>query len=217
MWWSLRHNCSVTNNWLPRALEESRARGFLGPGAIELQIAHSEGFALCWEGHSPTPPESFLDLGSGGGLPGLVLLERWGCRGVFVDSMEKRTKFLREVLEWAGAPSGGEVITGRAEELSRDPEFEASFDLVTARSFGPPAVVAECAVRFLKVGGVLVVSEPPDDTDRSRWNHKALTKLGLHDDGRIRHGAAYRVLVKLRPTPKGFPREVGTPGKKPLF
>ena len=217
LWWSLRHNCLVNNNWLPRALEESRARGFLGPGAIELQIAHSEGFAHCWEGHSPTPPESFLDLGSGGGLPGLVLLQRWACRAVFIDSMEKRTNFLREVLERTGAPLGGQVVTGRAEDLARDPQFASTFDLVTARSFGPPAVVAECAVRFLKIGGVLVVSEPPDDDDRSRWNHKALTKLGLHDNGRVRFGAAFRILVKVRPTPMEFPREVGTPGKRPLF
>ena len=175
----------MNNNWLPRALEESRARGFLGPGAIELQIAHSEGFAHCWEGHSPTPPESFLDLGSGGGLPGLVLLQRWACRAVFIDSMEKRTNFLREVLERTGAPLGGQVVTGRAEDLARDPQFASTFDLVTARSFGPPAVVAECAVRFLKIGGVLVVSEPPDDDDRSRWNHKSAAGSSLHGNRQI--------------------------------
>lgn len=207
----------MTNNWLPRALEESRARGFLGPGPIEAHLSHSEGFAQCWDEHSPTPPKSFLDLGSGGGLPGLVLLDHWNCRAVFVDSMEKRMNFLREVLEWPDAPTDAEVITGRAEDLARDPNLESSFDLVTARSFGPPAVVAECAVRFLRIGGVLIVSEPPDDSDRSRWNHKALTKLGLHDNGRVRHGAAFRVLVKIRPTPEEYPRAVGVPGKKPLF
>jgi len=202
---------------LPRALEESRARGFLGPGAIEPHISHSEGFALCWEEHSPTPPHRFLDLGSGGGLPGLVLLARWGCEAVFVDSMEKRMNFIREVLEMSDAPPGGTVITARAETLARDPEFEASFDLVVARSFGPPAVVAECAVRFLKIGGKLIVSEPPNDDERIRWNHKALTKLGLHDEGRVRHGAAFRVLTKVKQTPREYPREVGVPGKKPLF
>ncbi len=107
----------MNKEWLPRALEESRARGFLGPQPIEPQIMHAEGFGLCWEAIRPSPPAAFLDLGSGGGLPGLVLLERWHCRAVFLDSMVKRSKFLEEVLEWPSSPAG-EVITARAEEAA---------------------------------------------------------------------------------------------------
>jgi len=206
----------VSNDWLLRALEESRARGFLGPGAIGPQIEHSAGFAQCWQEISGLPPASLLDLGSGGGLPGLVLAERWGCRTVLVDSMVKRMNFLRETLEWPGAPKDVVVITERAEVLARDPSLESSFDLVTARSFGPPSVVAECAVRFLRLGGTLVVSEPPED-DGTRWNQKVLRTMGLEDRGRIRHGAAFRVLSKVSATPKELPRAVGVPAKRPLF
>jgi 16S rRNA (guanine527-N7)-methyltransferase len=188
----------------------------LGPQPIEPQIAHAEGFALCWEAIRPTPPAAFLDLGSGGGLPGLVLLERWRCRAVFLDSMTKRSKFLEEVLEWTNAPAG-EVITARAEEAARWPELEGAFDLVTARSFGPPSVTAECAVRFLKVGGVLVVSEPPNDAENDRWNPSGLGQLGLRDLGRSRYGTAYEVLVKEQPTKMEYPRASGTPKKRPLF
>ena len=207
----------MTTEWLYRALEESRARGFLGPGAIEPQIAHANGFFECWDDLSPAPPSSFLDLGSGGGLPGLVLLEHWRSEALFLDSMEKRTSFLREVLAYGDAPQEGEVVTGRAEELSRNPRFDGSFDLVTARSFGPPSVVAECAVRFLKVGGVLIVSEPPNDEDPSRWNSGKLSELGFDTRGRVRHGAAYQVLVKVAPTPREYPRPIGVPGKQLLF
>jgi len=207
----------VTNNWLTRALEESRARGFLGPNAIEPHIAHAEGFALCWEELNVAPPESFLDLGSGGGLPGLVLLQRWQQRAVFTDSMEKRMAFLREVLEWEGAPEGGEVLTARAEDIAWDPDLDSAFDLVTARSFGPPAVTVECGVRFLKVGGMMIVSEPPDDTETGRWNKEGLAKLGLEAKGRVRHGSAYQILIKTKATLSSYPREVGVPGKKPLF
>jgi len=207
----------VNSSWLPRALEDSRARGFLGPAPIELQIEHALGFAYCWESTHPSPPESFLDLGSGGGLPGLVLLERWGCRAVLVDSMVKRTSFLHDVLARPEAPPNGEVINGRAEELARDPLLSGAFDLVTARSFGPPAVTAECAARFLKVGGVLIVSEPPKDTGIERWNTEVLAKLGLEPQGRVRHGAAFQILTKTLPTPKEYPRGVGTPNKLPLF
>lgn len=207
----------MTQEWLPRALEESRARGFLGPGAIEPQIMHAEGFAICWEERFLSPPKSFLDLGSGGGLPGLVLLERWGCRGVLIDSMTKRIDFLSEVLGWPDSPGSGEVLLGRSESIARIPEFIESFDLVTARSFGPPAVTAECGAPFLKIGGALIISEPPDDEDVGRWSQPGLEILGMVSKGRIRHGAAYQVLIKTKETPPEFPRSIGVPRKRPLF
>jgi 16S rRNA (guanine527-N7)-methyltransferase len=207
----------VNNDWLARALEASRARGFLGPNAIEPHFAHSLGFALCWEERILTPPASFLDLGSGGGLPGLYLLDRWRCQAVFTDSMVKRAKFLEEVLAWEGAPESGSVITGRVEEIARTPDLVEAFDLVTARSFGPPAVTAECGAQFLRIGGVMIVSEPPDDTEENRWNALKLAELGLVAEGRIRHGAAYQVLIKTHRTPNEYPRGIGTPRKRPLF
>jgi len=207
----------VNKFWLPRALEESRARGFLGPNSIEPHIEHAKGFALCWEERSAEPPTAFLDLGSGGGLPALVLMERWNCRAVLTDSMEKRANFLREVLEWEGAPKGGEVITGRVEEIARRKDLVEGFDLVTARSFGPPAITAECGARFLKVGGLMIVSEPPDDSVTDRWNEEGLEKLGLESLGRIRHGAAFQILRKTRRTPDQYPRDIGMPRKHPLF
>ena len=207
----------MTTQWLYRALEESRARGFLGPQPVEVQIDHALGFERVWNDLSTTPPSRFLDLGSGGGLPGLVLFDQWRVPTTFVDSMIKRTAFLSEVLLWEGSPADGQVLTGRAEQLSREPNLEGAFPLVTARSFGPPAITAECAVRFLGVGGLIIVSEPPDDEADSRWNPAALGQLGLHLEGRVRHGAAYQVLRKIRPTPDRYPRGIGTPGKSPLF
>jgi 16S rRNA (guanine527-N7)-methyltransferase len=207
----------VNSDWLTRALEESRARGYLGPQAIEPQISHAQGFALCWEAIRVTPPADLLDLGSGGGLPGLVLLDRWRCHEVFLDSMAKRSNFLSETLAWPGAPQRGEVVIARAEEAARWPELEGKFDLVTARSFGPPAVTAECAVRFLKVGGVLIVSEPPGERSNDRWSESGLSLLGLVAQGRSRYGTAYEVLVKESTTDKEYPRPSGIPKKRPLF
>ena len=207
----------MNSKWLSSALEKSRALGFLGPNAIEPHIEHARGFVECWDSVRDYAPTEFLDLGSGGGLPGLVLLEEWQCAGVLTDSMEKRMVFLREVLEWPEAPTGGHVVTARAEDLARDPDYEEAFDLVTARSFGPPAVTAECAVRFLKVGGLLIVSEPPDDAQIDRWPTEGLEKLGLTSLGRVRFGAAYQILEKASPTPPVYPRPSGTPKKNPLF
>jgi len=61
-----------------------------------------------------------------------------------------------------------------------------------------------------------VVSEPPEE-QRDRWNEKILRSIGLQDLGGVRHGSSFHVLVKVCATPKEFPREVGVPGKRPLF
>ncbi len=158
-----------------------------------------------------------LDLGSGGGLPGLVLAMRWTCPTVLLDSMIKRTDFLREVLATPDGPRDIEVITERAESAARRPDLAESFDLVVARSFGPPAVTAECAARFLTLEGMLIVSEPPEDAGDARWPAKGLQSLGLTNHGRRRYGASFQILEKSAPTPAEFPRPIGVPGKRPLF
>jgi 16S rRNA (guanine527-N7)-methyltransferase len=124
---------------------------------------------------------------------------------------------LKEVLDWKDAPPNGEVIIGRVEEVARNPRLEDGFDLVTARSFGPPSVTAECGVRFLKVGGLMIVSEPPDDSVIDRWSQRGLALMGLESQGRVRSGSAFQILLKIAPTPPEFPRGIGTPRKKPIF
>ena len=168
-----------------------------------------------WASRRETPPSTFLDLGSGGGLPGLVLLEIWRSQAVLLDSMAKRVAFLREVLAWPDAPGRARVEEGRAEDLARSAGLEALFPLVTSRSFGPPAVTAECAARFLVVGGLLVVSEPPEREER--WSGKGLRELGLVDEGDFVHGLKFRILRKDAETPPQFPRRSGIPAKRPLF
>jgi 16S rRNA (guanine527-N7)-methyltransferase len=131
--------------------------------------------------------------------------------------MVKKTDFLREVLTWPDAPTGAQVVTERAESAARRPDMEGTFDLVTARSFARPAVTAECAARFLELGGHLIVSEPPEDPGVARWDPEGLARLGLRALGRRRHGPAFQVLVKESATPPEYPRPVGVPRKRPLF
>ncbi|MDE3008052.1 MAG: class I SAM-dependent methyltransferase [Acidobacteriota bacterium] len=208
----------MQSEWLSRALEESRARGFLGPSDLKPHVEHSHGFADVWEKRSSEPPKRFLDLGSGGGLPGLVLLERWSTKGVLLDSMERRTSFLEEALRREGAPSGGLVVTQRAEIAARQTELEGEFDLLTARSFGPPARVVECGSRFLRLGGIFIVSEPPGPEQGSgRWNTDVLTTLGLELGEYARENFGYQVIVKIRETPDEFPRSSTSMKKRPLF
>ena len=93
-----------------------------------------------------------------------------------------------------------------------------------ARSFGRPAVVAECAAPLLKVGGWLVVSEPPsqasdevEDGSPERWPVEPLRQLGLEPQEVVHLRHTYRTLRQTAPCPERFPRRNGVPAKKPLF
>lgn len=159
---------------LVEVLHEARDLGFLGPGPVEDHLAHAKGFVAA----APAPPGRFLDLGSGGGVPGLVLAAEWPtAEVVLLDGSSKRTAFLRRAVAALGLGGRATVLTARAEVAGRDGRWRARFDLVVARSFGAPAVTAECGAAFLVPGGSLLVSDPPDGGDR--WDEALLGPLGL--------------------------------------
>jgi 16S rRNA (guanine527-N7)-methyltransferase len=200
-------------------LADAQDRGFIG-GDLEAHLEHSLRFQSA-AARGAFSPRRAVDLGSGGGIPGLVLASMMEETSWFlVDSQLRRTDWLREAVGRLGLGERVEVVHRRAEDLGRDPRFRSVNDLVVSRSFGPPAVVAECGAPLLVVGGRLVVSEPqPSRDDRfehlSRWASDPLRQLGL-----VRQEASdarFAVLEQVRPCPERFPRRPGVPSRKPLF
>jgi 16S rRNA (guanine527-N7)-methyltransferase len=156
------------------ALADARALGFLGPGPVERHLEHALAFAAAIAGAKGRG----LDLGSGGGVPGLVLAARlpdWTW--TLLDAARRRTSFLVAKVAALDLAGRVHVVRGRADVLAEDPSHREAYDLVTARSFGTPAVTSEAARPFLRQGGRLVVSEPPGAPDR--WDDAALHALGL--------------------------------------
>ncbi|CAA9247410.1 MAG: rRNA small subunit 7-methylguanosine (m7G) methyltransferase GidB [uncultured Acidimicrobiales bacterium] len=204
---------------LTKVLERSAARGFLGPRSLEDQLEHARGFASATS-RAPTSAELACDLGSGGGIPGLVLAaEVWPeSRWVLLEGMAKRC----ELLLWAVAELDiGDRVTvvhGRVEHVGRPGQrLRGACTLVTSRSFGPPRVTAEAAAPLLLLGGTLVVSEPPG-SDGERWPETGLAPLGLHPTGVVRtERAGYMVLTQERPCPGEFPRPWKRQTRQPLF
>ncbi len=198
---------------LDAVLEDSRGFGFLGPGPLAPQIEHARGFASMVE----RAPESFLDLGAGGGLPGLVLAVLWPqASGVLLDAMVRRTAFLREACDRLGLGDRIRVVCARAEDAARDPALRAQSRLVVSRSFGLPAVTAECAAGFLAPEGALIVSEPPDD-EPERWPAQGLELLGLTLERAPRPESRYVLLRRTGAVDDRYPRRTGVPGKRPLW
>ncbi len=217
----------------------ARELGFLGPGSIDRHLLHAQGFVDLARSQ-PLSPEGprVLDLGSGGGLPGLVLADQWPeANFVLLDANQRRTDFLHRAVVSCDLQDRVRVVQLRAEVGGRDPLLRGAFDGVVVRSFGPPAVVAECAAPFLRKGGWLIVSEPPAEKDSSedptrgdpgdlgtatggasdRWPAKSLAQLGLTPVAFVRQQFAYQVLRQAELCPDKFPRRDGVPGRKPLF
>lgn len=198
---------------LTEVLADSRRYGHLGPGPLDPQIDRS--LALCG---AVEPPASgtIVDLGSGGGLPGLVMAAAWPeTTWLLLDGRDLRASFLRHAVVRLGWTDRVGVLGERAERAGRGP-LRHRCPLVVARGFGPPAPTAECAAPFLAPGGHLVVTDPPGGDER-RWPDDGLAIVGL-----IRHRAvvdpvAYQVLRLETLCPDRYPRRVGVPAKQPLF
>jgi 16S rRNA (guanine527-N7)-methyltransferase len=214
---------------LQHLLTEARDAGFLGPGPLEPQVRHAEGFSRVAR---PVIVDGshVVDMGAGGGLPGLVVAVGWPEISLtLLDSNERRCAFLRRAVERLDLGSRVFVLEGRAETLGRDPEVRGSFDGAIARSFGRPAVLAECTAPLLKAGSWVVVSEPPGQADPAadiapgttsspeRWPAEQLEQLGLERRELIHLEFKYQLLRQVELCSDRFPRRNGVPAKKPLF
>ena len=157
------------------ALEAQCRLGVLGTTAVEA-LAHSERFL-------PLVPEvgTVLDLGSGAGIPGLVVA--WRCPAlsvILLDARQRRTDQLSRLVGQLGLGGRVRVLTGRADVLARTSGLAGTVDAVVARSFGSPQAVLAAAAPFLRSGGRLVVSEPPHTP--GRWPDDLLTLAGFVTD-----------------------------------
>lgn len=174
-----------------------------------------------------------VDLGTGGGVPGLVLATLTSCRWILVDRGDRRVTFLGWAVRQLGLEDRVEVRLADAVGLSARGgaggalgELRGAVSLVTARGFAPPGPTAECAAPLLSEAGVLVVSEPPGTagvgSGTPRWPTEGLSELGLCDLGGwtcdLADGpAGYRAMVRVEPCPERFPRRFARQMADPLF
>jgi 16S rRNA (guanine527-N7)-methyltransferase len=230
-------------------LEEAKTLGLLGPAPLDLHRRHSLGFAdallKAWGSRTGSQDQQLaisaagkgkdlriLDLGSGAGLPGLILAEHWPESSIgLLEVSDRRCRLLEQWVSAAELSSRVEVLCGRAEELGRLDSLRGAFDAVVARLFGRPAVTAECAAPFLRLEGLLVVSDPPARQDEaplhpeeqtlgslgSRWPTAELALLGLELAHQITEPFHFTVLRQSQICPDRYPRRTGIPAKRPLF
>jgi 16S rRNA (guanine527-N7)-methyltransferase len=157
-------------------------------------------------------------LGSGGGLPGLVLAWEWPeCRVSLLEGSVRRAAFLTEMVERLELDGRVQIVAQRGEDAGHDPALREQFGVATARSFGPPPVAAEIGASFLRRGGMLVVAEPPQSA-ADRWPIGAPGRFGLADaEFSSWRGAHFAILRKVDATPSDVPRHTGIPEKRPRW
>jgi 16S rRNA (guanine527-N7)-methyltransferase len=167
------------------------------------------------------PGELAVDLGTGGGLPGLVLALLWPhSRWLFVESNQRKSAWLQDALIFLAIEERVLVICDRAERVGRS-RWRQQASTVTARGFGPPGPTAECAAPLLRRGGQLLVADPPG-APPERWPAAGLVKLGLQLDGSevvttVAGPVSLSRLVAVSDCGEQYPRRVGVPFKRPLF
>ena len=153
------------------ALSDSQRLGFLGERAIDEVIEHARSFVTALDGVTGT----VIDLGAGGGVPGLVIAhDRPDLHLIMIDRRAKRTDFLSRVVMRLGWSEHVEVVTDNVEGMvARSP---GSLDAAVARGFGPPDVTLSLASQLVRPGGRIVISEPPSG---DRWPADQLADLGV--------------------------------------
>ena len=149
----------------------------------------------CFEG-------AIVDVGSGGGVPGIPLAASLPDRKVtLLEANGRKCDFLRE---WA--PANATVAQGRAEEQETD-----RFGIAVAKALASPPVAAEWCLPLVRAGGaaLLWVGRSVDPARVARVAEKLGAELAAAPPGLL-------LLRKLEPTPAGFPRRSGVARKRPL-
>jgi 16S rRNA (guanine527-N7)-methyltransferase len=202
---------------LLEVLVDAQSQGFLGPGDPASHFSHALGFADAVLSCGPAP-ERFTDLGTGGGVPGLVLAALWPeAQAGLIESSARRCVALRAWVEQLGLEDRVEVLEGRADSWARNPSRRESFDLVTARSFARPGITAEISSGLVRIGGLLVVSEPPSGSDE-RWPKDLVEQLGFAPAvAVVARDAHYACLRKTQAAGDKVPRQAARLRKRPLW
>jgi 16S rRNA (guanine527-N7)-methyltransferase len=161
-----------------------------------------------------------VDVGSGGGLPGLPLkIVRRDLELTLIEADRDKAAFLVHACAKLGL-EGVEVVARRAEEAGHDPRLREAFDVAVARALAPLPVLAELCLGLVRVGGRLLAQKT--ESEGTGAGERAIeimggTLIAVHaSPSDARRAGTVVVIEKVRPTPAAYPRRPGVPSRKPL-
>jgi 16S rRNA (guanine527-N7)-methyltransferase len=168
---------------LEDVLRDAQRAGTLGRRPIPDVIDHAQSFVAALS----VDCRFVVDLGSGAGIPGLVIaVERPDVEVTMVDRRATRMDALTRAVSAMGLAGRVRIVCGDAAQLGTSAGFAHRFDAAVSRGLGPPTTTLRLARPFLRSHGSLVVSEPPTPHP-DRWPESALKQYGF---GSVEHRGA---------------------------
>lgn len=166
---------------------------------------------------------TLIDVGTGAGFPGIPLkILRNDINITLVDSLNKRIKFLDEVIEKLNL-ADIKTVHGRAEEIGRNREYREKFDYATSRAVANTATLSEYLIPFIKIKGKCIYMKGPDTKEELKNGEKAISVLGGNivnkEEFKLPYSDVKRTIIiieKVKNTPTKYPRKAGTPSKEPI-
>ena len=189
----------------------------------EFTIKHLLDSVLCCGFPEYQSANKIIDVGTGGGFPGVPLaVVSPEKQFILMDSLKKRLNIIDELTSSIGIRNVS-TVHARAEELARNKAHREKYDLCVSRAVANMAVLAEYCLPFIRTGGFLMAYKGPDAESEIAEASHALSLLG----GRVEEvrrgnldefGIDHKIVVikKIKNTPSKYPRKAGTPAKEPL-
>lgn len=190
----------------------------------EIYIKHFLDSVIILDNTMEHEKKSIIDIGTGGGFPGLPLkIVNTNYSVTLLDSLRKRIDFLSLVIKELELDDVY-LIHGRAEDFGQNELYREQFDICVSRAVAPLNVLSELCLPFVKVGGYFAAYKSENISEEILNSENAVIKLG----GRIKDIKEINlpgsdivrkiiIIEKVKSTEKTYPRKAGKPSKSPLI
>lgn len=167
---------------------------------------------------------TLIDMGTGAGFPGIPLkIYRKDIKITLVDSLNKRIKFLNEIIEKINLEEI-DAVHARAEEFGKIIKYRERFDIATSRAVANISTLSEYLIPLVKEKGKCIYMKGPDIEEELQKGEKSIKILGGNiskiDTFELPKTDIKRTILivdKVQKTPLRYPRKPGLPAKEPIM